>query len=50
MKKITPLIIFIIFGQIIPFLGAAELPLQPSPHDLVFQSLALRWDETKPSL
>jgi len=53
MKIITPLIIFIIFifiifGQIIPFLGAAELPLQPLPHDLVFQSLALRWDEAVP--
>lgn len=48
MKKIVPLCLFIIFGQIVRFPAAAELPLQPSPHDLVFQSLALCWDEAVP--
>jgi len=31
-----------------PYLGAAELPIRPSPHDLVFRSLAPRWDEAVP--
>lgn len=37
-----------IFAVMIPCLSAAELPLQPSAHDLVFPALAKTWDEAVP--
>ena len=47
--KTGPLSSFIyIFAAMIPCLSAAELPLRPSSHDLVFAALAGSWDEAVP--